>query len=294
MNQIEEYRDALDGLRFSEEGKERIKQNLLEQAEQPVKEKHFRTMRAALIAAVLSLALVGTAMAAKELFGSWVVNIEHDGGYYTQQAYSNVKHFTTDDLCDGILWSPIGESNWGIGKNSWEEMEEYLEYPLMSNTVMANSPKIMCVRDGIASVCDITVNYFNDKNFSYTKAGRDMSPYADDLKYVMVQSTSVVDGLWVSVIGMFYTERFLQESSCPLPMHGEEFSAGTLSEYALSDGTEAVVYRPSQITDSDWPVVWFTYEGVLYYVNFYVEDTTPFDEVDWDCIIYKILDGFTV
>lgn len=64
MNQIEEYRDALDGLRFSAEGKERIMQNLLEQAEQPVKEKHFRPMRAALIAACLCLALVGTAFGA--------------------------------------------------------------------------------------------------------------------------------------------------------------------------------------------------------------------------------------
>ena len=59
-----EYRDALDSLRFAEDGKERMMKNLMErQAGQPVKGKGFRPLRAGLIAAALCLALAGTAVA---------------------------------------------------------------------------------------------------------------------------------------------------------------------------------------------------------------------------------------
>lgn len=66
MGRLEQdYREALDGLRFSGAGKERIMKNLMErQAGQPVKGKRFRPLRAVLIAAAVCLALAGTAFAA--------------------------------------------------------------------------------------------------------------------------------------------------------------------------------------------------------------------------------------
>lgn len=65
MSSIErEYRDALDGLRFSAEGKERMMNGMMKAGKMPVKEKHFRPLRAALIAACVCLALVGTTFAA--------------------------------------------------------------------------------------------------------------------------------------------------------------------------------------------------------------------------------------
>lgn len=61
----QEYQQALDSLRFSSEGKERIMKNLMERQErEPVKGKRFRPLRMALIAAAVCLALVGTAGAA--------------------------------------------------------------------------------------------------------------------------------------------------------------------------------------------------------------------------------------
>lgn len=59
-----DYRDALDALRFSGEGKERIMKNLMAEGKRPVKAKRFKVMRAGLIAAALCVALVGTAFAA--------------------------------------------------------------------------------------------------------------------------------------------------------------------------------------------------------------------------------------
>lgn len=66
MGRLEQdYREALDGLRFSGAGKERIMKNLMEQQRrEPVKGKRFRPLRTALIAAAVCLALSGTAFAA--------------------------------------------------------------------------------------------------------------------------------------------------------------------------------------------------------------------------------------
>lgn len=61
----QEYREALDGLRFSGEEKGRIMTNLMGQtAETPVKRRGARPLRVVLIAAALCAALVGTAFAA--------------------------------------------------------------------------------------------------------------------------------------------------------------------------------------------------------------------------------------
>ncbi len=66
MGRLEQdYREALDNLRFSGEGKERIMKNLMERQErETVKGKRFRPLRTALIAAAVCLALAGTAFAA--------------------------------------------------------------------------------------------------------------------------------------------------------------------------------------------------------------------------------------
>ena len=65
MGQFErEYREALDALRFSGAGKERMMKNLMEQtAGKPAKRRGGRPLRAALIAAAVCLTLVGTAFA---------------------------------------------------------------------------------------------------------------------------------------------------------------------------------------------------------------------------------------
>ena len=66
MNRTErEYREALDGLRFSEDAKGRMIDNLMEQkGEKPMKKRNIRPLRTGLIAAAVCAALVGTAGAA--------------------------------------------------------------------------------------------------------------------------------------------------------------------------------------------------------------------------------------
>lgn len=86
--QIErEYKDALNGLRFSAEAKERMMNNLMEQAEQkPARRRGVRSLRAGLIAAALCLALAGTAVAANpevvsQLIARLTLQVEDDGYY---------------------------------------------------------------------------------------------------------------------------------------------------------------------------------------------------------------------
>lgn len=69
MNQTErDYREALDGLRFSDEAKERMMKNLLEQREhQSAKRRGAHPLRMGLIAAAACVALVMTAGAATVL-----------------------------------------------------------------------------------------------------------------------------------------------------------------------------------------------------------------------------------
>ncbi len=88
MKRLEQdYREALDGLRFSDEAKERMMNNLMEQqGQKPAKRRSVRPLRAGLIAAALCLALAGTAVAANpevvsQLIARLTVQVEDDGYY---------------------------------------------------------------------------------------------------------------------------------------------------------------------------------------------------------------------
>ncbi len=291
-----EYREALDSLRFSDAGKERIMKNLTGQRAE--KKRTVRPLRAALIAAALCLALAGTAFAAGTVFRSWFVSVEHDGGWYTQKAYSEVKRFTADDFGKSILWSPEGEGFWYAGTDSWAEMEDYVGRPLVHNTVMDESPKFL-TGAGELKACSAQVRYCehgeNQRRFRYTQAGRDMTPYAGELEYVSVECSFLSDGAYVTVLGHMFTDLYFEHNPGDFPLHGEEYPAGTLTEYALPNGTQAVVYHPTQDDPGGRPEAWFVYEGALYYVilSNAPEKYAPEGCQDWNAALYRVLDGFT-
>lgn len=253
------------------------------------------TVRMVLIAAALCGLLAGAAFAAQQIFGSRIVNVEHDGAYYTQEAYSDIKRFTAADFGENILWSPEGEGFWYVYLDDWDEMEEYLGYPLAHNAEMDSNPKFL---NGGGAACSVEVRYCehggNEGRFRYSRQGRDMTPYAGELEYLSVRSASLVDGAMVTLYGGFYTDRYLEEETWEFPFHGEEFPAGALSEYALPNGAKAVVYHPFEGADASRPEAWFVYEGVLYYVilSNAPETYAPEGGPDWEAALYKVLDGF--
>lgn len=135
MNQIEEYRDALGGLRFSEEGKERIVKGLMEAEGMSVKGKHFRTLRSALIAAAVCLALLGTAVAAK-YFGVEIIEKPDTKWLYLMKG--GILYYPYDNLPDEIK-SLEGKAN-VFAFDSWQEAEDFIGVDLMNNPVLDASP----------------------------------------------------------------------------------------------------------------------------------------------------------
>lgn len=240
--------------------------------------------------------LAGTAFAARQWFGSWIVNVEHDGAYYTQKAYSGVRRFTAGDFAGNILFSPEGEGFWYVGLDGWDEMEDYLGWPLPRNTVMDNSPSILSSGGGEPTACVMEVRYceHGTAQYRYRKSGRDMSPYADGLEYVNVQSSALVDGVMVTLKGSFFTELDFAHTPYDFPFHGEEFPAGTLSEYALPNGGKAVVFHPAEGISAPRPEAWFVYEGALYYI---ILSDAPGQDApegcpDYEAVLCQVLDGF--
>ena len=118
MKRLEQdYRDALDGLQFSDEAKERMMKNITEQKEQtPVKRRGVRPLRAGLIAAALA---VGCVLSIAAGFPAQVYNFVSGGSVAVTFAGDDVIDKSTDEtsdelsepivLEDGKLWFVNGE-----------------------------------------------------------------------------------------------------------------------------------------------------------------------------------------
>ncbi|MCI9367338.1 MAG: hypothetical protein HFF19_03515 [Oscillospiraceae bacterium] len=139
-----EYREALDCLRFSQDGKERIMKNLMERQErEPVKAKRFRPLRTALIAAALAAALLGTAGAA-QFFGVQV-NFQPEEppdvpglGKYT--VTGGVAYFPADIFSQEV-WELGAQENNAKSFSTWEELEQFVGRKLMDNPVLEGAPR---------------------------------------------------------------------------------------------------------------------------------------------------------
>lgn len=140
MSSIErDYRDALDGLRFSDAGKERIMKNLMEQERQPVKGKHFRPMRSALVAACVCLALLGTALAVR--YAGVTVTDGDDGITYLQ---GGIAYYPYGNLSDEIKalegFQETSNGNLIRPVSSWQAAEDFIGINLMDNPVLDGCP----------------------------------------------------------------------------------------------------------------------------------------------------------
>lgn len=134
----QEYKQALDSLRYSSEGKERIMKNLMEQQaerqeQRPGKRKSIRPLRAALIAAALCLALVGTAFSAAHYFGVQIVNGagENDYDFWTE---GGIACYPVDSLSDELK-KPENQGTY-LTFRSWRLLEDFIGIDLMNNPVL--------------------------------------------------------------------------------------------------------------------------------------------------------------
>lgn len=142
MNRTEqEYREALDGLRFSEDAKRRMMDNLMEQKEEkPMKERNIRPLRMGLIAAALCAAMVLTAGAAnviarqsritylewdqfKKEYNEYLDEHGESPNNYSNASYTGRDFKGTDEEAQEDWWEgPSGElveDTAGTAANSW-------------------------------------------------------------------------------------------------------------------------------------------------------------------------------
>lgn len=273
MGRLEQdYREALDGLRFSEAGKERIAKNLMEQEEQPIKAKHFRPMRAALIAACVCLALVGTALAVHYL-GVTIVNGD-DGVIFLQ---GGIAYYPYDSLSDQLK-AREGFQEKQNGKlirrvSSWQAAEDFVGVNLMDNPVLDGCPptKFSHVYDGVGG------NYL-------VVADSDLSAVLTYGCYEMGEANIMVEAhlftdrkatLWED-----WDEQFL----------GYMFPDGTIvnrDTYTASNGVVAQILEFTCPGDTPTCKAAFSINGIPAIVT--VSDSPDVREV-----LYQVLDNFIV
>lgn len=236
MNQTErEYREALDEVRFSQEAKERMMKNLMEQTERaPVKRHSFRPLRSGLIAAMLCMALLGTAGAA-QFFGMRVdlqSNPDHPGDNYT--ATGGIAFFPADSFSQEVhdLAAPSGMT----GKNfaSWAELEEFLGRELPSSTALeAARPGPYTKVSGSQKGTHILLKAYT------TDQG---------LASIGAEGSYLLDGVWIQQSAHIYTDK-MEQNYQEYGLEGEKFEGGVIMIYEEgSVMTEETYTTPGGLT----------------------------------------------
>ena len=150
MNNLSEYRTAMDGISFSDRQKEALTAALTRTRSSA--KPRIPVLRAALIAAIVCLVLAGTALAVTSLHSAAGVNPFAPGGVKEELGVSNPGYTVTyearrlplSDFSDRILSDAANlSSEWPIGFDSWEEAEAYIGFDLMNNRCLAEAEAVI-------------------------------------------------------------------------------------------------------------------------------------------------------
>ena len=168
MNNANEYRAAMDGIRFSD-GQKAAMTAALSHAAASARHR-VSVLRPVLIAAVVCVLLVGSALAVTALhsagkIGPFGVGDRKEQGYHNP-GYTvtyDVKPFPLSVFSDRIREDAAQQSAFGSdnasGFDSWEKAEQYVGFDLMNNSYLARAEKHLTSRvpeDGTrAHVCVI-------------------------------------------------------------------------------------------------------------------------------------------
>ena len=269
MKRLEQdYRQALDGLRFSDEAKERMMNNLMEQKGQnSAKRRGVRPLRAGLIAAALCLALAGTAVAA-QFFGVRVMDGKGIDG-------DNVVW-----LAGGIACHPVNSLSEEVRAldgtytvkpfGSWEEMEAFIGADVMNNPVLDASPagQYSVEFDGVA--------------------GSFLARVATDLSFIHMLGCYEIGEVSITVNGLFYTDRMEVEDD---RFMGTGYSDDTelgREVYTAPSGLEAQILEFDRAEgQTNTCMASFTIDGVPFTVEADGWDMGAIREA-----LFQVLDGF--
>lgn len=275
-----EYREALDSLSFSSEGKERIMKNLMEQQGQaPVKRQGIRTLRVALTAAALCAALIGTTVAA-QYFG--VRMVDGTGGDTDADVWmeGGIAYYPVDSLSDELK-ALENEHTW-LKFGSWQEAEDFIGIDLMNNPVLDASP-----------AADYHLKVVEEP-YGIEVSGRFLVSTSVGLDYVRVQGCYEIGDVDINVEGFLYTERKTEKTAdWDERFYGIGFAEGTQTSrenYTAPNGLEAQVMAVERPSGHDTCMAAFSLNGVPFIVK--ASSHNGLEEAQ--AALYQVLDGFTV
>lgn len=303
MNQIEDYREAMDSLGFSDEGKERIMKNLMEQTTgKSGKRRNARPLRPVLIAAVLCLALLGTAVAA-QIFAVHVdlqTNPNHPGDNYT--VTGGIAFFPVDSFSRQVQDLAVLHETTGKNFTSWAEMEEFLGWDLPCSTALDSArPGPSAKISGSKEATHILLH-------TYT---------ADQgLVSIGAEGNYLLDGIWIGQSAQLYTDK-MEQNYKEYGQEGEEFNGGlvmlyekgsvmTEETYTTPGGLTATIVEVEPAPDAVGPTTdynaHFSINGIQYSVSarFYAVGMTADDAAAADDpahtldVLKTVLDGFVL
>lgn len=298
MNRTEqEYREALDGLRFSEDAKRRMMDHLMEQKEEKtMKKRNIRPLRTGLIAAALCLALAGTAFAATAAYQLMIQlysDKEIDGGHYAGfSVYGDFTQFPLSAFSPELIAAcEENRDPFGIVQprfSTRKEVQDFLGHAI---------PCIWAKGDDV-----------------WVKDGNDMSGLSEDYEYHTVlwqnNETRQLDGVQVlyyldSTCGMSAIVEMTIFAETMEPPEDWDGSFGGMLEYqnrrveqlesyTMPNGAVAEVvmihaaeepgHRDSQCYGN------FLYEGISYQVRVNGRQDTPTEE--FAAQLHALLDSF--
>lgn len=287
MGRLEQdYRETLDGLRFSGAEKERIMKNLMEQQErEPVKGKRFRPLRTALIAAALCLALVGTAFGATaayklmvQTFDSRDYNGEELMGFelFGEVDRYTLKEFSQQLQDDYNAW--VSHKSGGSPSkefDSWEDAKAYLG-------------------DGIPCIWWDTGTTIRESTYRVSLTPN-LGAETYDLQYVQLYSRSQLES-WMTceTVVLLYGE----ENPCiNYRMAGSLGSEiKVLGGYSMANGCTAQIVTQVSPHDEDWVpsycMGFFVNSGLLYEVTIFSGDPNETGMAEMETQLYRVLDSF--
>lgn len=287
MSQIErEYKDALDGLRFSGEAKARMVKRLTEQKEEKPVRRRTRPLRMGLIAAAACLALAGTAFAATTVYNlvvktydSWM---HHDEEIMRFELCGEAGRFTLKDFSRQLQDDYSASLNQdGLTSQLFDDWESAKAY----------------IGDNIPCTWRDTSGTVSERKYG-VQAIPDMSGETANLQHVAFDSVfSLPEGQAAEVVIYIYGEgqpvEYLYGMAAPL---GTDVQV--LDSYLMANGCAAQVIAQVSPPDpnGNWApsycIGFFVKDGILYEVSMYGGNLGEIPMSQLENRLHQVLDTF--
>lgn len=307
MNESNKYRDTMESIRFSDEQKTAMTA-ALSHAAAPTR-RRVPVVRAALIAAVVCLVLIGSALAVTVLHSAGRIDPFGTGEKKEEYGYSNpgytvtyeARRFPLSDFSDQILadaaqqTAPPPEEDFGFhlisGFDSWDAVEEYIGFDLMDNS---------CLEQAEKSLTPLLLNNRARAHATVTRSTRDgvLSRARADARWLVTEN-----GIPVIVdLGAFLCTEAIpadEDISKYNVLYTEEQTDLEVYDLTGSNGlTVSVIADPDEIY-STYYSAHFTVNGVSFDVRVqYVWPNTDVSHEEGNAaaaaVLQAVIDGFSI